>query len=439
VSELRRGVALAAQETGRSLDAIGIDTWGVDFGLLDGDGDLLGNPVHYRDSRTRGMFEAAFERMPKEEIFGHTGLAFQPFNTLYQLLALKLSKPAMLDAASSLLFMPDLLAYFLTGERATEYTDASTSQLLDAELRSWSDPVIEAMGFPPEIFTTIEEPGRIRGVLSEAIQEELQLGAVPVVAVASHDTASAVVAIPAEGNSTAYLSSGTWSLLGVELPAPVLTPEVLRWNLTNEGGFGGTIRLLRNVMGLWIVQECKRVWDAAGPPLSYEELVGLSTQSRPFPALIDPDDPVFYSPGDMPSVIRDFCLRTGQQAPESRGEIARTVYESLALRYRWTVEKLEEVTGTRIERLAIVGGGVKNSLLNQFTADALNRPVVGGYAEATALGNLLVQAHALGELSGLADIRRVVRASFPTEAFAPKNPGPWDEAYARFRQFAEAG
>ncbi len=437
-SEIREGIAAGHRETGGSLAGIGIDTWGVDFGLLDADGELLGNPFYYRDERTSGMLDEAFKRMPKDQIFNWTGLAFQPFNTLYQLLAMKLQKPHLLEQAATLLFMPDLLAYFLTGEKATEYTDATTSQLTDARTRSWSADIRQAMEFPGQLFTLIQEPGTVRGRLLPALSEELKTDRSPVVAVASHDTASAVVAVPTEGDNSAYLSSGTWSLLGVETDDPVLSRSVLEWNLTNEGGFGGKFLLLRNVMGLWIVQECKRVWDGEAGAVGFDELVELGRRSKPFTALIDPDDALFYGRGNMPLQIQEYCAKTGQSAPQTHGEVVRTVCESLALRYRWTVEKLESVTGKKIQTLSIVGGGVRNALLNQFTANALNRTVIGGYAEATALGNLLVQAHALGELAGLADIRQVARASFPTTRYEPAESQAWDDAYQRFLKLLKA-
>ncbi|MCK5572332.1 MAG: rhamnulokinase [Bacteroidetes bacterium] len=437
-SEIRDGIAAATRESEGSLSGIGIDTWGVDYGLLDADGELLGNPYYYRDERTSGMFEEAFKRMPEDQIFNWTGLAFQPFNTLFQLLAMKIQKPHLLEQAATLLFMPDLLSYSLTGEKATEYTIASTSQLTDARSRSWSSDVRQAMEFPGQLFTLIQEPGTVRGKLLPAISDELRTDRIPVIGVASHDTASAVVAVPTEGETSAYLSSGTWSLLGVEVDDPVLSRSVREWNLTNEGGFGGKYRLLRNVMGLWIVQECKRVWDNEGGVVGFDDLVELSRKSKPFTAIIDPDDPLFYSRGNMPLQIAEYCRKTGQTAPQSRGEIVRTVYESLALRYRWTVEKLESITGKRIEKLYIVGGGVKNILLNQFAANALKRTVVGGYSEAAALGNLLVQAHALGELQGLSEIRQVARASFPTTAYEPSDGQAWDDAYQRFLTLLEA-
>lgn len=430
--EIEEGIRRAIRSSGRPVASIGIDTWGVDFGLLDRQGDLLGNPYHYRDRRTDGMFEAACARMPKEEIFRTTGIAFQPFNTLFQLLAMKLQKPEVLDRAATMLMMPDLLAYALTGERGTEYTDASTSQLLDASARTWSETILTAMGFPREIFTPVTPPGSVRGSLCGAIAADSGAGPVPVIAVAGHDTASAVVAVPLSGPRSAYLSSGTWSLLGLETAAPYVDAASMKANLTNEGGFGGQIRLLRNVMGLWMVQECKREWEAAGDTVSYDELVRKAEQSAPHVSFVDPDDHGFYAPGPMVQRIREFCRSTGQPVPDGQGAVVRCIYESLALKYRWAVEQLEAVTATRVDELVIVGGGARNGLLNQLTANALKRPVVAGPSEATAIGNLLVQLHALGEARGSSEMREIVRASFPVTRCDPQDAPAWDDAYGRF-------
>ena len=431
--EMKQGLVRGRATADGPLAAIGIDTWGADFGLLDSAGQLLGNPYNYRDHRTGGMFEKAFERVSRQEIFDRTGIAFQLFNNLYQLLAVKLSQPGLLEQAETLLLMPDLLAYLLTGERGTEYTAASTGQWLDARSRDWSDDLLAALELPRQILTRIQGPGTIRGNLLGSLAEELEVGTVPVVAVASHDTASAVAAVPAREKNYAYLSSGTWSLLGIETTEPVINEKSLQWNLTNEGGVEGTYRVLRNVMGLWIVQECKRQWDtAAGKVSDFGELVELARQSEPFVCLIDPDDESFYAPGRMTEKVRQFCIQSGQKAPQSQGAILRCVFESLALRYRWTVAKLEEAADRPIEILYIVGGGARNELLNQFTADALDRPVVCGPSEATAVGNLLVQAQALGAVENLAEIRQVVARSFECREYQPQQTGPWDTAYERF-------
>lgn len=432
LQEIEEGIRKSARESGVTPSAIGIDTWGVDYGLLDRQGDLLGNPYHYRDCRTEGMFEKAFERMPKAEIFARTGVAFQPFNTLFQLLAMRLQKPELLDQARTLLMMPDLLAYALTGVRGTEYTDASTSQLLDASSHTWSAEVLAAMGIPRAMFTEITEPGTVRGNLRAAFAGSAGIPPVPVLAVAGHDTASAVVAVPMRRPGSAYLSSGTWSLLGVETATPCVDRRAMESNFTNEGGFGGTIRLLRNVMGLWMVQECKKEWDAAGDRVEFDELVHRAAQSPPFTCLVDPDTPLFYAPGPMERRIQEYCRKSGQHIPATQGAVVRCVYESLALKYRWVVDRLEEITGSRVEELVIVGGGARNVLLNQFTANALQRVVLAGPSEATAIGNLLVQLHALGEVRGVAQMREVVRTSFPSTLYEPVDQALWESAYGRF-------
>jgi sugar (pentulose or hexulose) kinase len=375
------------------------------------------------------MFEEACARLPREELFRITGLAVQPFNTLFQLLATRLQNPAMLDRAASLLFMPDLMAYFLTGVTATEYSIASTSQLLDVRERTWSSALLRAMDLPSRLFPQIQASGAIRGPLLSSVREELSAPQVPVIAVTTHDTASAVVSVPLQTSREAYLSSGTWSLLGVETVQPVLDRAVMEANVTNEGGFGGTFRVLRNVMGLWLLQECKREWDQEGGETTYEELIAGAEKSKPLQCLVDPDSSTFYSPGRMQQKIRQVAAAAGQVAPATRGEFTRAILESLAMKYRWVVERLEELLGYRLEALVIVGGGVRNTLLNQLTANVLGRPVRCGPSEATAVGNTLVQLHALGEVGGLPEMRDVVRASFPSPLYLPQNAEAWETAY----------
>ena len=436
--EMKAALAKAARE-GIAPDAIGIDTWGVDYGLLDGQGNLISIPVHYRDARTEGMMEKAFCTMPKAEIFRHTGLAFNSFNTLFQLLAAK-EAGELSGSAKTLLFMPDLLAYFLTGEKKTEYTIASTSQLINPATRTWDRELLSAFGLPAGLLTDIEPAGTVRGTLLDEIAQEAGLPAgIPVIATASHDTAAAVASVPAkEGERFAYLSSGTWSLLGAETAAPLCTPQVMEANYTNEGGVCGTTRLLKNIMGLWIIQECKREWDRRGQEVSFGELVTLAQQAPAFKAVIDVDDPCFLAPGGMPERVRDYCRRTGQAVPEGMGEIARVVYEGLALKYRWAIERLEkDLLGHRIDVLHIVGGGSKNELLNRFTAEAIGRRVVAGPSEGTVIGNLLVQAMALGGIGSLAGLRRVVAASFDNTEYLPGEGGAWDEPYERLLRLGE--
>jgi len=435
--EIQQGLLKYAKSGRGSISSVAIDTWGVDYGLLDNEGQLIGNPYHYRDVRTEGMFEAAFERMPREEIYNNTGVAFQKFNTLFQLLSVKLNNPWVLEKARTLLFMPDLLSYFLTGEKMTEFTEASTSQLLDAETGGWSKTLLDTMSIPGHIFTSIEYPGAVRGKIKKSIGDLLGIGEVPFIATATHDTGAAVAAVPALEGSYAFLSSGTWSLMGVEVPKPVINEKTLQWNYTNEGCVGGGYRLLRNIMGLWIIQECKRKWDRRGETHSFGDLVEMADRCTPFAALIDPDDDLFYNPGDMPRKVQQYCADTGQRVPQSKGEIVRCIYESLALKYRWSVERLEEIIGKRLDALHIVGGGTQNRLLNQFTSNALKRPVVCGPTEATAIGNIMIQAMALGEVKDQSEIRQVVKRSFPTEDYQPEQSDIWDDAYERFLKITE--
>ena len=430
---------LKLSKSGETVDAIGIDTWGVDFGLLDKNGHLLSLPVHYRDARTNGIPEKVRAIIPDGELFARTGIAFNSFNTLYQLYAMKEEGDPALESAQDLLFLPDLLAYFLTGRRGTEYTIASTSQLLNPFTRDWDRELMEKLGIPAHIFGEVKLPGTVRGTLLPEIAKECGVAEIPVIAIGGHDTASAVAAVPAQEKDFAYISSGTWSLLGAEVQKPLCTEGVMKANYTNEGGVDGSIRLLKNIMGLWIIQECKREWDRRGSETSFGELVELSMQAPAFKAILDVDDPAFLAPGDMPARIQAYCAKSGQPVPEGKGEISRVIYESLALKYRWAIERLEEdMLKKPIEALHIVGGGSKNALLNRFTAEAIKRPVIAGPDEGTIIGNLLVQAQALGAISGIRELREVVENSFPTKTFLPETDGKaWDEAYQRYLKVCE--
>jgi sugar (pentulose or hexulose) kinase len=424
-----------ATASGHAPDSIGIDTWGVDFGLLDRDGRLIGNPAHYRDSRTDGIMDEAFQRMPRASVYKHTGLAFLQINTLYQLLAME-SSP-LRQIAHTLLMTPDLLTYFLTGEQCAEYTIVSTSQLSNPVQRDWSRPVLRAFGLPRAWFPDIVEPGRIIGKTRADVNLQMRLSSpIPVAAVGSHDTASAVCALPVDARLRgrfAYISSGTWSLLGVETDKPVISGAALSAGYTNEGGVFGKTRLLKNIMGLWILQECRRIWRREGVADSFETLAEKASREKPFSAFFDPDDKRFLPPGDMPGRIRQICEETNQTVPDTPSKIARVVYENLALKYRWAVNQLSrEILGEKIERVYVVGGGSNNALLNRMTAQSLGVPVYAGPDEATAIGNLLMQAVALGELKDLREIRAVVRASFAPKMFEPGNRAEWDDAYAGF-------
>ena len=425
---------LKVARAGVNLDAIGIDTWGVDFGMLDNNGHLLGLPVHYRDERTVGMREAVREIIPDTELFARTGTAYNTFNTIYQLYAMKREGDPVLNQAADMLFMPDLLAYLLTGQKGTEYTVASTSELLNPYTRDWDLELMKQLGLPTDILGEVKLPGNVRGVLLEEIAKECGVNQAPVIAVGGHDTASAALAVPAKEADYAFLSSGTWSLLGAEIPEPLCAEAVRLANYTNEGCVDGSIRLLKNIMGLWIIQECKREWDRRSDAVDFAELVEMAMGATPFKAILDVDDPCFLAPGDMPRRIQAYCERTGQPVPKGRGEISRVIYESLALKYRWAVERLEEVLEKPIKVLHIVGGGSKNGLLNKFTAEAIKRPVVAGPGEGTVIGNLLMQAKALGVIGDIPELRRVVEASFPTRTFLPETDGAaWDAAYQRYQ------
>jgi rhamnulokinase len=432
--EMLNGVRRAATEHG-GVDSIGVDTWGVDFGLLGRGGTLLGNPRHYRDPHTETILDEAFARVPPWEIFRQTGIQFMRFNTLFQLLALQRDRSPLLDAAETMLLMPDLFHYWFTGVKVNEFTNASTAQMYDPNGRGWAYDLVRAFGLPDRILGSIVPPGTVLGPLRASLAEETGLSPVPVIAPASHDTGSAVAAVPAQGTSWAYISSGTWSLMGVEIPAPLIDDQVRECNFTNEGGVGGTIRFLKNIMGLWLVQECRRAWERAGRSYSYDELTRLAEAAPPFVSIINPDDPSFLLPPNMPAALAEFCRRTGQPALADPGAVVRCALEGLAFRYRWVLDRLEELNGRRFDVIHVVGGGSQNALLCQFAADACNRPVLAGPVEATAIGNVLVQAIGLGLLGSLAEGRELVRRSFEVRPFTPRDPDRWQEPYARFLKY----
>jgi len=428
--EIRQGLAMAGRERRLALEGVGIDTWGVDLALVGRDGALVDNPRHYRDARNNGMLERTFAVVPREEIFAHTGLQFMQFNTLFQLHAMKLAGSPALECAHTLLMMPDLFNYWLTGVKRSELSDASTTQFYNPVEKRWATELFERLGLPAGILPQIVPPGTWLGPLLEEVAEGAGLGQTPVYATCCHDTASAVAAVPAEGQDWCYISSGTWSLMGVELDAPVISPGSLSLNFTNEIGFGGSVRFLKNIAGLWLVQECRRAWAVSGPEYSYEELARLASTAPPFTAIIDPD--AFLEPGRMPEKIAAFCRSTGQQAPDEPAGMCRSILESLALRYRQVLESLESLLGRRLKVIHIVGGGSRNQVLNQFVADATGRTVVTGPSEATAAGNVVVQAIGAGALSGLSQARQLIRRSFPLATVEPNPQADWDRAYQRF-------
>lgn len=428
-TEIKTGLKNGFEAYGDAVTAIGVDTWGVDYGLLDADGKLINAPFQYRDSRNDGMMDFAFSKMPKEEIYKRTGLQFMPFNTAFQLCA-ELKRPEF-KQAEQMLFTPDLISYWLTGQAATEYSIASTSQLLDAKKRDWDFELISALGLPEKIFGKIVQPGTVIGRLTDEMAQELG-GNAEVIAIGGHDTASAVASAPLKSKDCAYLSSGTWSLMGLEEPEPIITEESAAFNITNEGGVCGTIRFLKNICGMWLLQECKRNWEEAGEELNWRLIDEKVLQSDPFIAFINPDAPEFAQPCDMPKQIQEFCQRTGQRVPEGIGEICRVIFESLAMRYREVFQTMEKLHGKPLEQLHIVGGGCQNILLNRLAADAINRPVIAGPIEATGIGNMLMQMIAKGDIAALPEGREMVLESFGTELYEPQETASWDAAFERF-------
>lgn len=433
-TELKNGLRNASRAEGKplKLSGIAVDTWGVDFGLVGKNGELLGLPVHYRDNRCDGMVEKACKKAGRELIFKSTGIQVMQINTLYQLLAMVQSKSELLKAADTLLFMPDLLNYLFSGKMACEESIASTSQMYDPVKKTWAMALLKKLGIPTHFLGKITPSGTVIGSLQKELVDEYGVD-VPVIATAGHDTASAVVAAPGEGKDWCYLSSGTWSLMGLELDKPIINDASLAANYTNEVGVAGKIRFLKNIMGLWLAQELRRQWQKDGMPLDYAQMTQLASVARPFVAVINPDYPDFAKPWGMPAKIDEFCAKTRQKAPETMGEHIRTCLESLALTYRRTLENLEKLSGRKIKTIHIVGGGAQNELLNQMTADACGRKVVAGPIEATAAGNVLVQAMATGDVKDLKQARKIIRNSFDVKTYEPQQSGGvWDVAYGRF-------
>jgi rhamnulokinase len=421
------GEALAGLRAAGEVDSVGVDSWAVDFGLVDASGNLLRNPVAYRDARRAAAFDDVLAKVPARELYGRTGVQIIPINTIYELAAMAADRDGF-AGAETLLMIPDLVNQRLAGSRVSEYTNATTTQCLDPATGEWADDLLERLAVPPRILPEVVQPGTLLGPVSA----ETGLGHAQLVAVASHDTASAVAAIPLRGPGSAYISAGTWSLVGVEVAQPLIDDRTFAANLTNEGGVDGTYRLLRNVTGLWLLHECRRTWSEAGDVYSFEELVALAEQAPALQALIEPNDPAFAAPGDMPARIRDFCAATGQAQPLDAGAVARCILESLALKHAQTVDVLGSATGVVPVEIHIVGGGARNALLCRFTADAARLPVAAGPEEATLLGNLLVQAIALGEIGSVSEAREVVRKSFTRTVYEPAESQAWDEARDRF-------
>jgi sugar (pentulose or hexulose) kinase len=430
--EVKKGLRLAYKQTDGQIDSIGVDTWGKDCAFLDIHGHLLENPHCYRDPRTNGMMEKAFQKMPREELYERTGVQLMQLNTIFQLLSMVDEDPRALDNVGTFLNLPDLFNYYLTGKKFCEFTNATNTQFYDPLTNAWNERILDAMGIPRSIFPPIIQPGTIIGNLSEWLCEELGVRQIPVIAVATHDTASAVSAVPSSERDYAFLSSGTWSLLGYEEKSLVINKNGFKNNFSCYGGVCNTWLIWKNIQALWLLQECARVWTENGNVYSNEDLTIMASQAKPFGPLIDTDDLVFLAPGDFPLKIVEYCKRTGQQPPESDGAIVRSIMESLAVKYRFTFDRLQEVIGKQLNNICVIGGGSRNWLLNKFTSEAIGLPVKAGPAEATSIGNILMQLMALKELDCLPDAREVVRSSFETSTFEACKTDAWEDAYGRY-------
>ncbi|NLN75680.1 MAG: rhamnulokinase [Armatimonadetes bacterium] len=436
-ANIKHGLKIALNETNGAIDGIGVDTWGVDFGLIGEDGELLAIPSHYRDSRTDGVMDEVFKIVPRKEVFERTGIQFLQFNTLYQLYSMVKNNSTALKYASKLLMMPDLFNYWLTGRQVGEFSIATTSQCYDPRAGDWAFEMLGKLGIQTDMLPEIVQPGTIIGPLSDKLTSELGAGAgIPVIAPAAHDTGSAVAAVPATGKGHAYISSGTWSLMGVEIDEPMINEQSLAMSFTNEGGVDGRYRFLKNIMGLWLVQECRRTWASQGQDISYAELTDMAAQAEGFACVVDPDDGAFLTPGDMPQRIRDFCSRTKQRIPETKGEIVRCALDSLALRYRFTIECLDEMFGIRHDPIHIVGGGTQNTLLCQLAADATGRTVIAGPVEATAIGNGLVQGMGVGVVKSLEEARKIVIDTYSLIKYEPSGSEIIERGYRLFKDIA---
>jgi rhamnulokinase len=429
--EVKTGIGKAVKAAGGEVYGIGVDTWGVDYGLLDEKGKLIENPYHYRDGRTNGIMEKAFEFMPKREIYENSGLQFMQLNTLYQLLSVRLANGFVPLKAHKLLFMADLISYHLCGRQYAEYTLASTSQLMDMHTGKWSKAIFDKLSLPIQIMPEVVQAGTVVGKITDAVAKEIGAAGIPIIAIGSHDTGSAVAAVPAGGDKWAYLSSGTWSLMGVEIPKAIINDNSFGYEFTNEGGVCNTVRLLKNIMGLWVLQECRRQWQREGTELSYDQIATEATRAKPFAAFIDVDHAGFFSPGDMPAKINAYLKSTGQAAISDKGQMARVILESLAIKYRKTMAMIEDTIGHTIDVLHIVGGGIKNELLCQFAADAIGKKVITGPVEATALGNTMMQAIATGQIKTVEQGRKLVAESIELKTYTPQNVKAWDEQYKK--------
>ena len=434
--EIKNTLSICARDSS-NIESIGVDTWGVDFGLLDKSGSLLGLPFHYRDSRTTGVLEKVFDRIPRLSMFELSGCQFMEINTVYQLYSMVLADSPLLRFAETFLTIPDLINFWLTGQKVSEFTNATTTQLYDPREGNWSAELCQVLDIPLSIFPKVIQPGTDIGLTLPSITDETALQSTRVIAPACHDTGSAVAAVPVRNGSWAYISSGTWSLMGIEVNKPIITEQALELNFTNEGGVNNTFRFLKNIMGLWLVQECRRAWSRLGEQMSYDEISQITDRAEPFKALIDPDHHSFLASGNMPKRIVDFCKHTNQSLPLMKGGIIRCALESLAFKYRWVLEKLESVKGEAISTIHIIGGGTKNKLLCQFTADATQCQVIAGPVEATSIGNLLVQMTSSGVIGSITEGREIVAQSSELIYYEPTDSTEWDQVYYRFLEIME--
>ncbi|MBO5462853.1 MAG: rhamnulokinase [Clostridia bacterium] len=430
--EIKQGILKAKEDGG--FDSIGIDTWGVDFGLLRKDGTLVENPVHYRDARNDGMVELAKKYMSHEEMYDITGIQFMDFNTIFQLLSLKENRPYILEEADKLLFMPDLLSYMLSGVKSTEYSIATTSQMVDLKTHDWSDKILDTFGIKKDLLTPIVPTGAVIGQLSDDICEELGVPKADIISVASHDTQSAITAAPCENDDFAFISCGTWSLFGTEVKEPILNEASKKLNVTNEGGYDYTIAFLKNICGLWLIQESRRQWIREGKEYSYADLEKVALECEPFKCFIDPDAPEFAPMGNIPKRVQEYCEKTNQYVPQTVGEIMRCIYESLAMKYRYTFDGIKDCTGKDYDRIHVMGGGTKDKLLLSMTAQSCNVDVYGGPIEATALGNIAVQLMSSGAISDIKQARKIIADGENLKLYTPDNRDEWENAYSTFKK-----
>jgi rhamnulokinase len=430
--EMKVGIGKSINKGYKSIEGLSIDTWGVDFGLLTETGELLGNPYSYRDPYTQDSLKEIEKEVPGKVLFTRTGVQPEALNTICQLYAMKNNNPRLFERAETLLLTPNLISYLFSGVKANEFTISTTTSLFNIQMRNWDTDLLERLDLPVEILADIVMPGTILGPTLQSIQNELGIGPVKVIAGAGHDTACAQAALPIKQENSAFMSCGTWILMGVQVRDPVISEQALEWGFTNEGTADGEFRLLKNIMGMWLIQECRAAWAKEGRSFTFEQEAQLIRDAASFNSIVDPDDPSFFNPENMPKQIRNYCIRSGQKPPENPGDFLRSILVSLSLKYRWVLEKLEYLIGKPIEVIHMGGGGIQNELFCQFTANATNRPVLAGPVEASAIGNSITQWIALGKIKDLSEGRKIVERSFPVKLYEPQNQLEWQEAYGRF-------